>query len=116
VARLLGIQNLCHGSVAAPGRLAADEVVIAADTGDVPAGAPVLWSVRPEHVTVAAHGDHAATVLDVADVGTAVTVTVALADGPVLRARTIEQVSLDVGGACRVTLPPAAITLWPAAT
>jgi molybdate transport system permease protein len=116
VARLLGIQNLDHATVTAPGVLTAGTAALNADTGGLAVGTAVLWSIRPEHVAVAADGDHAATVLDVADVGTAVTVTIAVADGPVLRARTIEQVSLDVGDPCRVTLPPAAVTLWPAAT
>jgi molybdate transport system permease protein len=114
VARLLGIQNLDHATVAGPGAIVAGNVTMNADTGGLAAGTAVLWSIRPEHVTVAAHGDHAATVLDVADVGTAVTITVALAGGPVLRARTIEPVSLAIGAACRATLPPAAVTLWPA--
>jgi molybdate transport system permease protein len=113
VARLLGIQNLCHGSVAAPGRLAADEVVIAADTGDVPAGTPVLWSVRPEHVVVGVDGEHRAVVTDLADVGTAITLTVRLAGGPELRVRSISAVPFDVGDECWVGLRPDAIALWP---
>jgi molybdate transport system permease protein len=113
VARLLGIQNLDRATVTAAGVITAGSARIAADAGASPAGTDVLWSIRPEHVAVAADGDHPATVLDVADVGTAVTLTVALDGGPVLRARALEPVTVQSGQTCRVTLPAAAITVWP---
>jgi molybdate transport system permease protein len=113
VARLLGIQNLDHAAVTAHGVITAGTAPITAGTGELHPGTQVLWSIRPEHVTVGRDGDHPATVLDVADVGTAVTITVQLDGGPVLRARAIEPVTVETGETCRVTLPPGAITLWP---
>jgi ABC-type sulfate/molybdate transport systems ATPase subunit/ABC-type sulfate transport system permease component len=161
VARLLGIPNLIPATVAepgvlfvgAPGALPANGalpvdgagpadgagtrdgagLLIAAETGGLPAGAEVLWSVRPDHVTVlpgavsrgaASHdargGQEAypAVVEDVADIGTLTTLTVRLRTGqeqePELRVRTTAVVTLDAGDPCVVRLLPADITAWPA--
>jgi len=114
VARLLGIQNICQAVVAEPGRIAVGPQQVAVDTGDLGSGTAVLWSIRPEQVAITTAGELTAHVLDVADVGTAVVVTLELDDGPELRARTTEQVALGVGDRCRIALPTAAVTLWPA--
>jgi ABC-type Fe3+/spermidine/putrescine transport system ATPase subunit/ABC-type sulfate transport system permease component len=151
VARLLGIPNLIHATVAEPGVLAvggrdgqaspggaalsdgsarsADDggLLIAADTGGLPAGAEVLWTIRPDHITVlptsAEDADgpavYPAEVDDIADIGTLTTVTVRLRAGdgevPELRVRTTATLELEPGDPCRVRLPPADITAWPAA-
>jgi molybdate transport system ATP-binding protein/molybdate transport system permease protein len=64
VARLLGIANTTHGTVAGPGAIASEGVVITARTEGLAAGSEVLWSIRPDHVAVipdpAAHGAAAA--------------------------------------------------------
>ena len=113
-----------------------------ADTGDLPVGAAVLWTIRPDHVTVlpapvgaapvgaapvgfpapapAPHGDgrlYPALVDDVADIGTLTIVTVrlsvGLAPGPELRIRTTAPVGeLVPGDPCLVRLDPADITAW----
>ena len=147
VARLLGIPNLIHGWVAEPGIIAvgapagadgtagedgtADGAVlrIAARTGDLPAGAAVLWTVRPDHVTVlagpaadaAANGHRTAcpaVVDDIADIGTLTTLTVRLRTGepqaPELRVRTTAVPDLRPGDHCAVRLDAADITAWPA--
>ena len=160
VARLLGIPNLIHGTVAAPGFIAvgasegqddAPELPvpdapsaeaaavgaageaglrIAAATGDLPAGAAVLWTIRPDHVLVAAGGPGAvgnghgpaypAVVDDIADIGTLTTLTVRLRTGqpqaPELRVRTTAVLGLAPGDHCAVRLDPADITAWPAGT
>jgi ABC-type Fe3+/spermidine/putrescine transport system ATPase subunit/ABC-type sulfate transport system permease component len=113
VARLLGIQNLGHGVVAEPGTLTVGELRIGAETGDLPAGGDVLWTIRPDHVAVAAAGAYPAIVDDVADIGTITTLTVRLPGGPELRVRTTDPGELAPGDACRVDLDPAAITVWP---
>jgi molybdate transport system permease protein len=138
VARLLGIPNLIHAAVAEPGVLAvgghagaggpggADEasLLIAADTGGLPAGAEVLWTIRPDHIMVlpgAADGPevYPADVDDIADIGTMTTVTVRLRAGddqaPELRVRTTATLTLQPGDPCHVRLPSADITAWPAA-
>ena len=99
------------------------DLLIAAATGDLPAGAQVLWTIRPDHVIVlpaTAEDPHAypAEVDDVADIGTLTTLTVRLRAGrnpaPELRVRTTAMVSFAPGDPCRVRLPAADITAWPA--
>jgi hypothetical protein len=110
----------------------AANLVIAAETGNLPVGADVLWTIRPDHITVlpgTAGRDAAndgtggpetypATVEDVADIGTLTTLTVRLGTGsdqaPELRVRTTAVVTLAPGDPCLVRLPPADITAWPA--
>jgi molybdate transport system permease protein len=131
VARLLGIPNLIAAMVAEPGVLVIGGeggLRIAAETGDLTAGTGVLWTIRPDHVTVlpgaiaediAAEGPaYPAVVEDVADIGTLTTITVRLPTGqgaaPELRVRTTAPVTLDRGDPCRVRLAPADIIAWPA--
>jgi molybdate transport system permease protein len=140
VARLLGIPNLIHATVAEPGVLAvgapdpgvldsgagprdAAGLLIAADTGGLPVGAQVLWTIRPDHIAVlsgAADGPevYPVEVDDVADIGTLTTLTVRLRagqdDAPELRVRTTAAVTLAPGDSCHVRMAPADITAWPA--
>ena len=67
VARLLGIPNLIHATVSEPGVLLARWLVarprgggLAADTGGLAVGAEVPWTIRPDHIAVAARGDGSA--------------------------------------------------------
>ncbi|GIH16277.1 ABC transporter ATP-binding protein/permease [Rugosimonospora africana] len=141
VARLLGIQNLHHGTVTGPAELTAAGTAIAVEAGDLPTGTEVLWCVRPEHVTIGGSGGYPATVLDCADTGTTLLLTVELAGGPALTVRTVAGVGgvggsggagaalggaaggsaggsggvgdLRAGDACRIGLDPSAITVWP---
>jgi molybdate transport system ATP-binding protein/molybdate transport system permease protein len=113
VARLLGIQNINTGTVTEPGVITSGEVRIAVSTGDLPPGSDILWTIRPDHVTIAAHGTYPAMIDDVADTGTITTVTVRLSGGPELRARTTDPGGPSLGDTCGVDLDQAAITLWP---
>ena len=129
VARLLGIPNLIPATVAEPGMLAVGELRVAAETGDLPAGAGVLWTIRPDHITVlpgtgsngtgSTRETYPAVADDIADIGTLTTLTVRLRTGqepaPELRVRTTALVTLAPGDECGVRLPPADITAWPAA-
>ena len=139
VARLLGIPNLIPGTVSEPGVLAVGGAPgapgtpglrVRAPTGALPAGTEVLWTIRPDHVTLLPVPvlDHAlepaagpavypAVVDDIADIGTLVTATVRLRTGtepaPELRIRTTTAPSLAPGELCAVRLDPADITAWP---
>jgi ABC-type sulfate/molybdate transport systems ATPase subunit/ABC-type sulfate transport system permease component len=118
----------------------ADGLLVAAETGGLPAGADVLWTIRPDHITVlpaAVDGNNGnrgttdnrgaesfaetypAVVEDVADIGTLTTLTVRLGTGqgpaPELRVRTTAVVTLAPGDPCIVRLPSADITAWPTA-
>jgi molybdate transport system permease protein len=139
VARLLGIPNLTHGSVAAPGLLAVGRLLITAQTGSLSSGTPVLWTIRPDHITVTRGADdqpdgsavasrddgfgtgagpltgrYPAAVEDVADIGTLTTLTVRLPGGEELRVRTTAAIDLAPGDRCTVRLAPDDITAWPA--
>jgi molybdate transport system permease protein len=129
VARLLGIPNLVPAVVDAPGLLAVGDLRLAADTAGLPPGASVLWTIRPDHVTVlpgqpgetadAEPETYPAEVDDVADIGTLTTLTIRLrtgqAGGPALRVRTTAPETPTMGDACRVRLPATDITAWPTA-
>ncbi|HEY2577237.1 MAG TPA: ATP-binding cassette domain-containing protein [Streptosporangiaceae bacterium] len=115
VARLLGIQNISTGTVIEPGVITSGQVRIAADTGDLPPGSGILWTIRPDQIIIAARGGYPAMVDDVADIGTITTVTVRLSGGPELRLRTTDPGGTAPGGACGVGLDQSAITLWPTA-
>jgi molybdate transport system permease protein len=131
VARLLGIPNLIPATVASPGTLCVGALRVAAETGDLPAGADVLWTIRPDHVAVvpgttndvtvngdAERGVYPAVVDDIADIGTLTLLTVCLRVGhtpnPELRVRTTATLDLAPGDHCSVRLDPADITAWPA--
>ncbi len=114
VARLLGIQNLLTGVIAGPGVITAGTLRIAAATGDLPAGSEVLWCIRPERITVGDHGGYGAEVVDVADIGTFISITVQLTGGPELRIRTADAAGLERGDSCRLGLGPEFISLWAA--
>jgi ABC-type Fe3+/spermidine/putrescine transport system ATPase subunit len=130
VARLLGIPNLIHATVTGPGELTVGGtgngpgLRVMARTDDLPAGAAVLWTIRPDHVTVlagtvlAGTGVYPAVVDDIADIGTLTILTVRLRTGqdeePELRVRTTAAPSLEPGDHCSVRLNPADITAWPA--
>ncbi|MHB8275445.1 MAG: ABC transporter ATP-binding protein/permease, partial [Dermatophilaceae bacterium] len=113
VARLLGIQNLNHATVASPTAITTGRLLLTADTARLPRGTDVLWCIRPEHVTITDDGAYRATVTDIADIGTLTTLTLQLADGPELRARTTDTLCLDAADTCRVDLNPDNITVWP---
>ena len=132
VARLLGITNLHHATVVDEGLIDAGGVLITTNRAELGAGTAVAWSIRPDRVVVVAAeepesepesesanrygaGSHelVGTLVDVADVGVAVDLFVALAPHLELQARTTEEVELRVGDRCRVVLAPDDISLWP---
>jgi molybdate transport system permease protein len=81
VARLLGISNLHQAVLESDGRINADGVLIAVESGDISPGTAVLWSIRPERITLRSSGGLAGTFTDIADVGTAVDLFIALGTG-----------------------------------
>jgi ABC-type sulfate/molybdate transport systems ATPase subunit/ABC-type sulfate transport system permease component len=115
VARLLGISNLHHAVLESDGRINADGVLITVESGELSPGTAVLWSIRPERITLSPSGGLPGTFTDVADVGTAVDLFISLSTGLEIQARTVGPVSFEIGDPCHVDLPPEAITLWPAA-
>ena len=113
VARLLGISNLHPAVLESDGWINADGVLIAVESGNISPGTAVLWSIRPERVSLCPMNGYPGTLTDIADVGTAVDLFISLSEHLEIQARSVDQVQFEVGEACRVDLPPDAITLWP---
>jgi ABC-type Fe3+/spermidine/putrescine transport system ATPase subunit/ABC-type sulfate transport system permease component len=116
VARLLGISNLHQGVLESNGWINTDGVLIAVDSGDISPGTPVLWSIRPEDVTLRPSGGLTGTFTDIADVGTAVDLFISLSAHLEIRTRTVGPVAYEIGDSCHVDLPLGAISAWPDAT
>ncbi len=112
VGRLLGIANLHRAVVDSDGWIDADGMRIAAPTGDLAPSTPVLWSIRPEHVSLLGSGGLPGTVSDVADLGTSFELFVSLAAGLEIVARTTERREVEPGDLCHVELPGEAIGVW----
>ena len=85
VARLLGYQ-LLTGTVA-DGGVRSGDLLVAADCRDLDKGQPVTWGVRTENVTIRDGGAYQAAVIDSADLGPSVAVTLSW-NGGELMART----------------------------
>ncbi|MHB2001763.1 MAG: ABC transporter ATP-binding protein, partial [Solirubrobacteraceae bacterium] len=123
VAALLGLANTREGVVLAPGLIDAGGVQLSAPTGEIPAGAAVIWSVRPERIALLTGGAsggavheavHEATLLDDVDLGAVRELTVGFAGGLELTMRTAEEAPLAVGERVRIALPPGGISVWSA--
>lgn len=125
VAKLLGISNLYFATVVAPNLIDAEGVLIATNDTGLAVGTRVAWSIRPERVKIRSSawngsGEQPAdgevllgTLSDVADVGTALDLFVALSSHLELQIRTTDQVTLVVGDRCQVVMPKESLTIWP---
>jgi ABC-type sulfate/molybdate transport systems ATPase subunit/ABC-type sulfate transport system permease component len=113
VARLLGIANLHRAVVDSDGWIDAEGVKIAASTGEMTPATPVLWSIRPERVTLLDAGGLSGSFTDVADVGTAFDLFISIAPGLEIHARTTETRRFEIGDRCHIQLPNEAISVWP---
>jgi ABC-type Fe3+/spermidine/putrescine transport system ATPase subunit/ABC-type sulfate transport system permease component len=124
VARLLGVPNLHYGLIAADGQIEIDGSFIAASPVALEPGTQVLWSVRPEHVSVTRWpaatsslgtpiGVLMGTISDIADLGTSLELFVAITAEIELQAHTPGAMDLHVGERCRIEFPPDAIAVWP---
>jgi ABC-type sulfate/molybdate transport systems ATPase subunit/ABC-type sulfate transport system permease component len=119
VARLLKIENLLPGTSAGGGLVDVSSEpehghrYIQTET-DLSAGRPVLWSVRPNQVTIDLDGGYPARVTDVVQLGTSASVTVELDNGPALQVWMATSDHLQVDAPCAVTIEPRAISVWSA--
>ena len=136
VARLLAIDNLRTGRIAAPGTLRSEATELAVTSDGIPSGAPVSWCIRAERVVLeplpAGAGDliagprydlarertaanvraHDAVVEDVVDLGAMRELLVSLEGGLRLTARAVAAAWQQPGARCVVSLAPGDITLW----
>jgi ABC-type sulfate/molybdate transport systems ATPase subunit/ABC-type sulfate transport system permease component len=113
VARVLGIANLHRAVVDSNGWIDAQGVKIAASTGAMTPATPVLWSIRPERVTLVDAGGLSGSFTDIADVGTGIDLFISIAQGLEIHARTTERDRFELGGPCHLELPNEAISVWP---
>jgi molybdate transport system permease protein len=119
VARLLQIENLLSGTAVGDGLIDVASQperghrYIKTDT-DLLAGTTVLWSVRPNQVTITRDGGYPARVTDVVEFGISAAVTVQLDNGPDLQAWTTHSDQLEVDAPCTLSIEPEAISVWTA--
>jgi molybdate transport system permease protein len=116
VARLIGYHNLCTGRVHGPGQVETGGALIAMDTGPAAPGAAVLWSIRPEQISLDPGGRYAATIIDTADLGSVTDVLLRVGTDVELEVRVPHSEAREPGSSCRVTLPVERIRVWPTGT
>jgi ABC-type Fe3+/spermidine/putrescine transport system ATPase subunit/ABC-type sulfate transport system permease component len=112
VAALLGIANTHRGVVLAPQRIASEQAELEVAAHDLPTGAEVIFSIRPERIAIDPQGRYEAVVIDAADLGAARELTIALDGTLELTLRTLDPITAQIGEPVRVELDPAAIALW----
>ena len=78
VAQLLGMQNLIPAQAGAEDELLMGTLTVISAPHRLPAGANVVWGIRPEHVEVSSSGQYPAQVIDVANLGAMTAVRVRL--------------------------------------
>jgi molybdate transport system permease protein len=120
VARLVGVDNVHVGSVVSSTALAIGDALVTIPTTTLARGTSVHWSVRPEHVDVAAltglaaPGDFEGRVIEIADTGLAYELFVEYGDGQEMRARTTSSPDVAPGERCRISFRAEAVSVWPA--
>ena len=124
VATLVGVENLHLARVATSTSLDVNGAFVAITPTDLAPGTSVLWSIRPERVSVVTDVERGevsvdepraalrGVLSDVADTGTAYDLFVSVGDGYEIKARTWGTLDVGVGTRCRVDLDPEAISLW----
>lgn len=124
-ARLLGVRNVLPGAVTVPGRVTVGGQELVTDTGSLPVGTPVFWSVRPDDLGLEAAevaapeagapgGVLPASVVEVADLGTVAEVVVSLSGGAELEVRCPPPAPVAPGDRCVVSVPPGSGRVWAA--
>ena len=122
IARLLGISNLHRALITDSGFGGSGGTNLEVGQHDFTRGTAVLWTILPERIDVRSSGvsrdddpmviDVAGTLVDVADIGTAVDLYVRLDDDLELHARAVDPVILKVGDQCVVTMRRSDIDVW----
>lgn len=109
VARLVGVQNVNDGIVSSETVLVSGHTRYQILPAGTPAGTPVRWGVRAEHVVLGADGDYEGTVVGLVSLGAGTLVEIA-AGGIILEALSRRPAPL---GDCRFSIAPADILCWP---
>jgi molybdate transport system permease protein len=117
-AAILGMRNIGRATLDSGNAIRVGGIVLEAGANLGSPGTEVSWCIRPEDVRLDVRTDtaqgHPATVVDVVAIGPVVEVTVRLPGGAELAAALPAATPRpELGAACRVTLPAAALTVWP---
>jgi molybdate transport system permease protein len=115
VAHLLGIANTHRGTVLAPGVIGCNGLEVHASTRAFPAGSPVVWSVRPERVSLRPDGRYEATLIDDVDLGATRELLVSVGNYLELLIRTDREYALKLRAHYRIDIPAEDIHVWRAA-
>jgi molybdate transport system permease protein len=113
VASLLGVLNTNRGSVLAPGLLSVGGSSIHAPTGGLSPGQAVIWSVRPERISLDPAGRYRATLIDDIDLGSVRELTISLEGALELVLRTEQRKSLTVGQELTLEVAADDVSVWP---
>lgn len=111
VARLLGVPNINRAISAGPSSIRLDGHVIETGPHGVPADAAVVWSVRPEDVSVTAISALSGTIDDRVDLGSTVLLTVTVG-GSELQVRAPADAVPANATKCPVSMAAAAVSVW----
>jgi molybdate transport system permease protein len=114
VARLLGIANTYRGMVLAPGVIDSNGLAVRATTGTLAPGSEVVWSVRPERISLRPDGQYEATLVDDVDLGVTHELLVSIGRHLQLLVRTDRRCDLTIKGHYRIDIPAEDIHVWPA--
>ncbi len=113
VAALLGIANAHSGTVANADVIATGRLQVRARTAGLATGTEVRWAIRPEDIVLDGEGPYPAVVADAVNLGAIRELTLEAGDAEFV-VRTTRGIALRTGEACRIDLPPEAISVWEA--
>jgi molybdate transport system permease protein len=122
VASLLGIENICVGTMEASNLIHTNGATIEVSRRGIECGSSVYWCISPDKVTVDlgpkpdGSGLHRGTVVDVVDLGREVEVLVAIGEGLQLWSRSGGRPNPRRGAPCAVRIPPESVVVWSAST
>ena len=111
VARLLGVPNINRGVSAGPSTIRVGGQVVETRPHGIAEGAAVIWSVRPEDVSVTALSAVVGMIADRVDLGSAVLLTVTVESIELQVRAAAEAVAADAT-TCPVSMSATAISVW----
>lgn len=126
VARLLGISNVHVARATSTGLVTGAGTLLAIDVPDLAPEATVLWKVRPERIGIGPEPastplepevvEFSGTIVDLADIGTALEVVVRVDNDLELQVRRVEPLDLAVGERCTLRMRRSDVEVWSAAS
>jgi hypothetical protein len=100
--------------VLAPGVIDSSGLAVRATTRALAPGSQVVWSVRPERISLRPDGQYEATLVDDVDLGVTRELLVSIGKYLQLLVRTDRSCDLEIKGHYRIDIPAEDIHVWPA--